>query len=73
MSEKLIPRKYRKYVIKILNKYKVSHKSYASLKEYVNFLKIGAEDGWLQISGNKEYQSIVWLHGIIGLLDGESG
>lgn len=72
MNEKLIPRRYRKYVVKILKVYKVSHKSYGSLKEYVNFLKVGAEDGWLKIDGNKEYQSIIWLHGIIELLEGES-
>lgn len=71
MNEKLIPRKYRKHVISILENYdSFDENRFDSLKEYVHFLRVGAEDGWLHISGNKEYKSIVWLHGIIGLLEG---
>lgn len=67
MNRDSIPRKHKKHVKRIIEDYKtiVHPGTIKSLKDYIMFLKIGAEDGWLK-TNNREYQSIVWMDKNIG-------
>lgn len=61
MNENIIPRKHRKHAMKLLNKFH-SQDKICKLEDYLRFLWIGTQDGWLR-TNNREYRALNWLRG----------
>lgn len=51
-----------KQVKKLLDDYKPEHtrSHYTTVRDYVNYLKTGSEDGWIKVN-QKEFKAIVWM------------
>ena len=63
-----VPRKHRKYVTNIINNYNYDRTKFKSFGEYLWYLKVGSEDGWIN-TNTKEYRALNWLTGIYFLLE----
>lgn len=76
MNRKLIPRKYRKQVVNLVETYKdVAHDNthlFTNWNEFLMWRLRGTNEGWL-LTNDKEYQALLWLIGIkdmMSYLDG---
>lgn len=67
IDKQLIPRKYRRSVISLIEMFSRQIGEYddkfRTWDDFLKFRLIGAEDGWLLV-GNKEHQALLWLVGI---------